>query len=178
MKKKSLLRLTYLMLMASLISCTISDSSSSVYYNGSNITGVWELESIHIKSDGNIYGDGAFEKTIIEKGTITINVHHLDNNTDVTNMDPSKGGTGLLRITGRYPGYLATYSKSPLIQDACNDFTSLDVGKNYRDNYGVKYGSGGLLRDCKFYDANPDKLEVKIECGTSLKSTEYYHRIK
>lgn len=180
---KIALRSSYLFLLASLISCkknnpSPSNQSTSVYYNGSNITGVWELESIYLKSDGNIYGNGAFEKTVIEKDTLTINVHHLDNNTDVTSMEPSKGGTGLLIITGRFPGWLANYTTNPLIQDAFSDFTDVEQGANYRNKYGILYGDGGLQRDYKFYDTNPDKLIVNITCGLSSNATEYYHRIK
>jgi len=150
-----------------------NNNLSSVYYNGTNLTGIWLFDSIRIENLPWINGGGN-GVTLFPKDTMTINVHHLDNNNDLTTMDKSKGGSGLLGITNtnKIKGYLATYQK----EDSCEQILDIPSSKDYRTKYNIKGSYGCQGKTYKFYDGNPDKIIVNT-MSDEQSVVEYYHRI-
>ena len=106
---------------------------------------------------------------------MTINVHHLDNNKDVTTMDKSKGGTGMLgiTITNKLNGLLATYEK----EDTCSQVYNIPTSEAYMKKYGIKGYYGCQVKSYKFYEGNPDKIIAETS-SDEQSVTEYYHRLK
>jgi hypothetical protein len=152
---------------------TSNNTLPTVYYNGTNLTGVWLLDSIKIENFPWINGGGN-GITLFPKETMTINVHHLDNNKDLTTMDKNKGGSGLLGInnTNKITGYLATYQK----EDECEQILDIPSSKTYMTKYNIKGNYGCQVRGYKFYEGNPDKIIVNT-ASDEQSIVEYYHRI-